>query len=122
DLDGRDVEAKVRVLARSAFGRPPDDVARTGIEDVDPAFVRAHASDGSPVRLLARLRDVQGRLVADVGPAVLGAGHLLRDLRGEDNGVVFHLAGGAPPIVLRGKGAGRWPTAEAVMADLFDLA
>jgi homoserine dehydrogenase len=56
-----------------------------------------------------------------VAPERLPAAHPLRGLRDEQNGVVFHLDGG-PPVVLRGKGAGRWPTAESVMADLFDLA
>jgi len=56
-----------------------------------------------------------------VAPERLPSAHPLGGLRDEQNGVVFHLEGG-PPVVLRGKGAGRWPTAESVMADLFDLA
>ena len=56
-----------------------------------------------------------------VAPERLPSAHPLGGLRDEQNGVVFHLDG-EPPVVLRGKGAGRWPTAESVMADLFDLA
>ena len=58
---------------------------------------------------------------ATVAPERLPATHPLGGLRDEQNGVVFHLKGG-PPVVLRGKGAGRWPTAEALVADLLDLA
>jgi homoserine dehydrogenase len=65
---------------------------------------------------------IAGRTVrGTVGPERLPAAHPLGGLCDEQNGVVFHIDGG-PPVVLRGKGAGRWPTAESVMADLFDLA
>ncbi len=44
----------------------------------------------------------------------------LFDVRDEYNGLVIERRQG-PPTVLRGRGAGRWPTAEAVIADLLQL-
>jgi len=120
DLRGIDLEAKLRILSRAAFGREADIVSRAGIEGVRPASQRDAGGEGC-VRLVGRLQ-VAGRSVrGTVAPERLPAAHPLRGLRDEQNGVVFHLDGG-PPVVLRGKGAGRWPTAESVMADLFDLA
>jgi homoserine dehydrogenase len=120
DLEGIDLEAKLRVLARVAFGREAETISREGITGVRPAPRRAGAEEGC-IRLLGRL-ELSGRgLRATVAPERLPAAHPLAGLRDEQNGVVFHLQGG-PPVVLRGKGAGRWPTAEAVVADLFDLA
>jgi homoserine dehydrogenase len=119
DLQGIDLEAKLRILCRVAFGREAQIVSRAGIEGVRPASGRDAGEEGC-VRLLGRLR-VTGRDVrGTVAPERLPAAHPLSGLRDEQNGVVFHLDGG-PPVVLSGKGAGRWPTAESVMADLFDL-
>lgn len=120
DLDGIDLEAKIRVLARVAFGREVPTVARTGITDVH-ARKRSGQGEKGRVRLVGRLEWDGRRLRATVAPERLPASHALGGLRDEQNGVVFHVKGG-PPVVLRGKGAGRWPTAEAVMADLLDVA
>jgi homoserine dehydrogenase len=120
DLEGIDLEAKLRVLSRVAFGREAETVSRTGITGMLPALRRDDGEEGR-VRLIGRL-DFDGRRVrASVAPERLPAAHPLGGLRDEQNGVVFHRHDG-PPVVLRGKGAGRWPTAEAVVADLFDLA
>ena len=102
-----------------AFGREAAIVSRQGITGARPAS-RQDDGDKGCVRLIGRL-DLDGRRVrATVAPERLPAAHPLAGLRDEQNGVVFHLDGG-PPVVLRGKGAGRWPTAESVMADLLDL-
>jgi len=120
DLEGIDLEAKLRVLSRVAFGREAEIVSRTGIERVRPAS-RGDGGEEGCVRLVGRLQ-LAGRTVrGTVAPERLPSAHPLGGLRDEQNGVVFHLDG-EPPVVLRGKGAGRWPTAESVMADLFDLA
>jgi Cys/Met metabolism PLP-dependent enzyme/Homoserine dehydrogenase len=47
--------------------------------------------------------------------------HPLAQVRAERNGLEIEVAG-QPPVFLTGKGAGRWPTTESVLADLFDLA
>jgi homoserine dehydrogenase len=120
DLDGIDLEAKLRILARVAFGREAETISRAGIGGVRPPSRRTGSAEGR-IRLVGRL-EVAGRGVrATVAPERLPAAHPLGALRDEQNGVVFHLHGG-PPVVLRGKGAGRWPTAEAVVADIFDVA
>ena len=119
DLDGRDLEAKLRVLARVAFGQDAEVVARRGIAEV---FKTKWPRLGEGrIRLVGRLESDSPRLLASVEPELLPASHPLGSLRDEENGVVFHMEG-SHPLVLRGKGAGRWPTAEAMAADLLDLA
>jgi len=119
DLDGRDLEAKLRVLARVAFGRDAEVVARRGIADAPTT--QWHRGGAGRIRLVGRIEQTGGRLVAEVAPEWLPESHPVSALRDEETGVVFHLEG-RPPLVLRGKGAGRWPTAEAMVADLLDLA
>jgi homoserine dehydrogenase len=120
DLEGIDLEAKLRVLARVAFGREARNVARRGVVDVATVKRSPRGAQGR-VRLVGRLEPSGRRLLATVAPERLPASHPLAGLRDEQNGVVFHVKGG-PPVVLRGRGAGRWPTAEAVVADLLELA
>jgi homoserine dehydrogenase len=52
---------------------------------------------------------------------VLDSTHPFAHTHREENCAVFELVNGEQRI-LRGKGAGRWPTAEAVFADLLTLA
>jgi homoserine dehydrogenase len=125
DLDGRDVLWKLQLLARVAFGREltPERVARTGIGDLDPGVVRAALAEGDTVRLVARCAlSPSGREIdVRIGPERLSSQAFLAQTAGAENRLVIGLDDGST-IALCGKGAGRWPTAEAVLADLLDLA
>jgi homoserine dehydrogenase len=122
DLDGSDVACKLVLIARAAFGvdLPFASVHRVGISEVDPRHVFDLSKSGSAVRLVGSLlRDVDG-ITAEVKPVVLEAGQPLANTNGEENCVVVKTANGETHI-LHGKGAGRWPTTEAVFADLSSL-
>jgi homoserine dehydrogenase len=122
DLDGRDVAFKLALLARAAFGAKldPDTIERSGIADLDPRHVFDLYASGRAVRLVASLKQTPEGLDARIAPVVLDASHPLAQAQREHNCVVIELAN-ADRIVLRGKGAGRWPTTEAVFADLLSL-
>ncbi|MCC6676107.1 MAG: homoserine dehydrogenase [Phycisphaerales bacterium] len=122
DLDGVDAANKLAVLARAAFGEglDPARIQREGIRGVTPAAAATARRAGGGVRLVARLRREAGRLIASVSPEVLPAGHVLAGARDERNIAVIRAAGGATTVV-SGRGAGRWPTAESVIGDLFEL-
>ena len=61
-----------------------------------------------------------GRLEAHVRLESIRADHPLANIRSEWNARAITLASGETTLVT-GRGAGRWPTTEAVMADLFEL-
>lgn len=124
DLDGRDAACKLRLLARAAFGveLPAGAVARRGLDAIDGAAAAAARERGQVLRLVAECRRGRdGEVRAEVRPVALPARHFLAGARGEENRVVIERASG-PPLRLAGRGAGRWPTAEAVIADVLDLA
>jgi homoserine dehydrogenase len=123
DLDGSDVAAKLVLIAHSAFGSELsiDAVQRTGITEIDPRHVFDLSKSGNAVRLVGSLRKQDGVVVAEVKPVVLDSTHPFAHTHREENCVVFELVNGEKRT-LRGKGAGRWPTAEAVFADLLTLA
>ncbi len=108
DLDGRDAAHKLCLLARAAWGLTldPDDIPRQPI-----------GPDAAGCAQVARV-NAQGRASVTLEP--LAASHPLAGLTGADNAVALYRADGSAEVLV-GTGAGRWPTATAVVADLWDL-
>jgi homoserine dehydrogenase len=96
-------------------------VDREGLAGIDAESLAARRRRGQVVRLVAECRRDGARVEAAVRPVVLAARHFLAGARGEENRVLIARRG-APALRLRGLGAGRWPTSEAVMADLLAIA
>lgn len=122
DLSGADSADKLAILAHAAFGAglPLDDVDCQGIERLDSRFVRVVRASGKVVRLVASCRRTARGVKSQVKPVVLRSSHPLAATAGAENRVLLDIPGRAP-ILLSGKGAGRWPTSLAVFADLLDL-
>jgi homoserine dehydrogenase len=122
DLSGLDAAHKLAIIAADGFGIElrPDEIDRTGIAGLEGSFVKDAAASGRVVRLIASLRVTPTGLEARIAPEVLTAGHPLATVRNEQNGAIVTLDDGRQVFVW-GKGAGRWPTTEAVIADLFDI-
>ncbi len=117
DLDGTDAAQKLIILSRAAFGRDPARVFCQGIAQLDPVRVRAARKEGKAVRLVASCSE-DGE--ARVSPELLPIEHPLGETRGAENRLLVERLD-AEPLLLSATGAGRWPTAEAVLADLYDV-
>ncbi|HZW06005.1 MAG TPA: homoserine dehydrogenase [Phycisphaerales bacterium] len=124
DLSGLDSARKLIVLAREVFGVDLrlDDVDCIGIEGLTPDVVQHAAEDGRAVRLVALLERRGERLAASVRPTELPLSDPLATARNEENVFMLTVDGRAAPVVLRGLGAGRWPTTEAVVGDVLQIA
>jgi homoserine dehydrogenase len=122
DLDGSDAAHKLVLLAREAFGETLDVcwAKREGIAALDPAQVHAAALEGQVVRLVATCRRSNAGLELQLSVERLGPEHALARTRAEQNAVIIRSDDGSQ-TVLRGKGAGRWPTAQSVVGDLLEL-
>ena len=122
DLDGSDAAHKLALLAHAAFGSclHPNHIDRTGIEHFDAETVHEAAKSGLSVRLVVTLDGGGDSAKARVEPQFVHREHLFARTRNEENCLEIHTQTGETFLV-RGKGAGRWPTAEAVMADVFDV-
>ena len=121
DLNGTDAACKLVLLAHAAFHTDIalELVEREGIEHVDPSETRVLCAAGKKLRLVASLRRCDGQIVARVAPEILDCDHPLASTRDEQNCVLIRTRHGTS--ILRGRGAGRWPTTVSVMADLFTL-
>ncbi len=123
DLDGRDVACKLAILAREAFGPVLDcaSIERDGIQAIESGQVQAASERGQAIRLVAScLRSPDGSIQARVRPETLPADHPLAGAVGEENRVLIAYEDGQTELIC-GKGAGRWPTAAAVVADVIDI-
>ena len=72
------------------------------------------------IRLVASCQTEAGRKKATVKPVELLPTDSLASTAGIENRLLIETETGASFLV-SGPGAGRWPTTEAVMADLFDI-
>lgn len=122
DLAGVDAAQKLSLIARAACGIAPDPAAipRKGIGHLAPAAVVAAHARGQRIRLVASCVRERGTIRARVRPEVLEASDFLAGARREENRIEITAASGTT-YRLAGKGAGRWPTALAVMADVDDV-
>jgi homoserine dehydrogenase len=122
DLDGTDAAQKLVLLARLTFGiaLPFESVSREGIEWLTAADLQAAHDRGARIRLIATCRRTGHGLEASVAPTKLPQTHPLASVAGAQNRILVELVSGET-FVISGAGAGRWPTTEAVVADLMDI-
>lgn len=123
DVDGVDAAHKLALLAGLAFGTQVDfaQVHVEGIRRITAADIAYAAELGFRIKLLALARLDGGRLDARVHPALVRTGTALAHVDGVFNAVVAQ-GDFVDQMVFEGRGAGRGPTASAVVADLIDLA
>jgi len=123
DVEGIDSAHKLAVLARLAFGVHVElrDIPCEGIAGIDPCDIRYARVLGYTLKLLAVAAGRGERLELSVHPALLHREHPVAAISGVYNAICIH-ASGAGEIVMTGKGAGRLPTASAVVADIASMA
>jgi len=124
DLDGTDAAHKLTLLARACGAELRlENIDRSGILGLDARRVHSLAASGKSVRLVAAFsRGTSGvhGLRARVAPEAVDAEHPFARIRGEQNCLIARRADGSEQI-LRGKGAGRWPTTISVMGDVLAI-
>ena len=124
DVEGHDACRKICILADIAFGRhiSPDQVPTQGITGVTLADVDYAESAGKKIKLLGRaIRGEDGRVCAYVAPHLVDQSDPLAGV--EDVFNAISVRGDAiGDVMFYGRGAGKLPTASAVVADVIDVA
>jgi homoserine dehydrogenase len=128
DVEGWDAADKIAILANLAFGLPVerDAIPCEGIRDISATDIRYAREWGFTFKLLAiaqkaaRVSGSETLLDIRVHPTLLPSTHPLASINGVENAVLVQ---GDPlgQVVLSGPGAGRGPTASAVVGDLLTL-
>ena len=123
DVSGRDAAQKLAILASLAFNVriAESDIHVEGIENLQAADIRFAAELDYVIKLLAIAeRSAGDRISLRVHPTLVHRDDLLADISGPFNAIsVFGDALGHG--LWYGRGAGRTPTASAVVADLIGI-
>ena len=122
DLNGTDAAQKLILLARAAFDLdlPLSSIHKQGIENLKADRIREAKSNGRVTRLVAECRLGPDGFSATVSPVELPFDNPLARISGVENRLIIKSETGRSWDVC-GRGAGRWPTTEAILGDLFDL-
>ena len=124
DVDGHDACRKICILSALACGQHvyPQQVPTQGIREVTLADVAYADSCGYKIKLLGRcLREPEGKVCAFVAPHLVSCENPLAGVEDVFNAIaVTGNAGG--DVMFYGRGAGKLPTASAVVADVIDIA
>ena len=123
DVSGLDAQRKLALACAVAYGRlPREGFALEGIESLTLADAAHFQSLGLTCRLMAKAgRTDSGALFAVVEPTLLPPGHPACCVALNGN-LAYYEGSAAGTITLLGQGAGRWPTASAVLRDLTGIA
>ncbi len=123
DVDGHDACRKICILASLAFGRHvnPDDVKTEGISKITLVDVEYAQSWGGVIKLIGRAkRRNNNKIECMVSPAFVSKSSQLANIDDVFNGVLVR-GNATGDVVFYGKGAGKLPTASAVVADVIDV-
>ena len=126
DVDGHDACRKICILASLCFGKHiyPEFVHTEGIRSVTLEDV-AYAEDwGGVIKLIGRAKRVPGNsdgILAMVSPALISKECQLASVDDVFNGILVR-AEATGDVVFYGRGAGKLPTASAVIADVVNAA
>jgi homoserine dehydrogenase len=123
DVDGIDTAHKLSILAGLAFQAPVDIAAVTteGIRPVSALDIQFAGELGYRIKLLGVAERTDGGVSTAVYPAMVPMSLPLAHVDGVFNAVVTE-SDFAGRTVMEGRGAGAYPTASAVVADLVDIA
>jgi homoserine dehydrogenase len=119
DLSGRDSARKIEILGRLAFGGLP--VREECTELTERAMLSGEATPGTRLRLVAEATGAGDGFNSRVMLQRLPASDFLAGARGAENRLEITTAEGRS-IEIAGLGAGRFPTATAMFADILEHA
>lgn len=123
DISGADTAHKLVILARLAFGEdfPIESVYVEGITGVESTDIKYAAELGYRVKLLAVAKRRDDSVELRVHPSLVKNSHPIAHVDGVFNSV-FVEGEFVGETMFYGQGAGRFPTASAVVADIVDVA
>ena len=122
DIEGHDPCRKIAILTSLVCGKQVDfeEIHCEGITKISATDMKYAKAMGRSIKLLASSKRVGDNYTALVAPFMLDASHPLCGVNDVFNGVFVHgnVLGDA---MFYGSGAGKLPTASAVVADVVDM-
>ncbi len=118
DLQGRDALRKIAILGMIATNQRIDynKIPHGGIQTVNQSDIAFLKKNGYALKMIATLKDSY----ASVEPVAIQKDHLFNQVKYENNAIILK-GNYYQDLTFIGKGAGRYPTASAIVDDLLML-
>jgi homoserine dehydrogenase len=123
DVDGIDSAHKLAILVWLATGGtvPLKEIFVEGIRGISPLDISFAREFGYAIKLLATAKQKESGMEVHVHPTMISAEHLLSTVGGSYN-AVYVKGDFVGSTLYYGQGAGKLPTASAVVSDIIDIA
>lgn len=121
DVEGYDACRKIAILTSLAYGKQVDyqDIYTEGISKITDIDIKYAKAMGTPIKLFGTSKMVDGTVYSMVAPFMVDEEHPLVNVNGVFNGI-FVNGNMLGDTMFYGKGAGKLPTASAVVSDVVD--
>lgn len=121
DVEGHDAGRKLAILASLAYGRQVDfeNIYMEGITKISDVDFKYAEALGAEIKLLAQGKRVGDNFYAMVTPKMIRDNNPLFSVRGVFNSILVK-GNTLGDVMFYGSGAGKLPTASAVVADVID--
>ena len=123
DVEGYDACRKIAILTSLVTGAQVDyeDIHTEGITKITEADFKYAKAMKASIKLLGMSRKIDGKFYSMVAPFLVKANNPLYSVNGVFNGVLVH-GNMVDDVMFYGQGAGKRPTASAVVSDVVDAA
>ncbi len=123
DVDGIDSARKIAILMAVNYGKCIDanSIYTEGISKIENIDVKYAESISSVIKLIGRGYEKDGKVYASVSPAIVSKRNQLSSVNGVFNAVSVR-GNAVGDVMLYGRGAGKMPTASAVVSDICSIA
>ena len=121
DVEGHDAGRKLAILASLSYGMQVDfeDIYMEGITKITDTDFKYAEALGMEIKLLAQGKRVEDKFYAMVTPKLINDDNPLYSVRGVFNSILVK-GNTLGDVMFYGSGAGKLPTASAVVADIID--
>lgn len=121
DVDGFDACRKIAILASLAYGYNVDyeEIYTEGITKITDTDFKYANKLGLSIKLFGKANKVDDKFYAYVAPVMIDNNHPLFSVNGVFNGILVN-GNVLGDVMFYGSGAGKLPTASAVVSDIVD--
>ncbi len=123
DVEGHDTCRKLAILSSIAYNEFVDseNIYTEGITKVTTDDMKYAEAMNGVIKLIAISRKLEDKIIARVSPAIISKDHPLANVEDVFNAIVVK-GDAIGDAMFYGRGAGKLPTASAVVADIIDIA
>lgn len=122
DIDGHDACRKIAILSSIAYNEFVDyrDIHTEGITGITLKDMKYAEVMNSTIKLIGTSRKIGDKIFARVSPAIVNKSNPLSNVEDVFNAIIIK-GNAIGEAMFYGRGAGKLPTASAVVADIIDI-